>query len=395
MLDHIATKQQINIMVGEQRSVQRVTGNKLERAYQEARRWTVDWQFLADKIARSKPGWLVADLLEPLTVHRARPERPAQLTLLATDGSQLFPDRHEVSSCYLINVGTIVIHYGTGERPILDSKPTLFFKEDDLYVEWSGKRTPINAEVVGIRRGVMELTTLADLMDEVPDTRRKAVGLSDGTLIDWTLEGKPDDFKNPMLKEVLGAFDRFAEAGVPVAGYISSSNSADVVNALRVGLCPEDVVPACDSCPQRAHHPDRPPCTVIEGVLDRTLFGRVLRNPGDRSVLFRSTSEILKEYGRHRIYFFYVNVGYEIARIEIPEWVAQDPKLLDLVHATVCDQVEKGKGYPIILSEAHEKAVVRGGDRELFYRLLSDSYVIGGVRSEVSRKNISKRRLMI
>ena len=88
-------------------------------------------------------------------------------------------------------------------------------------------------------------------------------------------------------------------------------------------------------------------------------------------------------------------MGFEVARVEIPEWVAQDAKLLDLVHATVCDQVEKGKGYPIILSEAHEKAVVRGADRELFYRLLSDSYVISGVRSEVSRKNISKRRLLI
>jgi len=395
MLDHIATKQQISIMVREQHSVQRASGNKLERAYQEARRWTVDWRFLAEKIGRSKPGWLVGEILEPMTIHRQRPERPAQITLLATDGSQLFPDRHEVSNCYLINIGTIVIHYGTRERPILASKPSLFFNEDDLYVEWSGKRIPINAEVVGIRRGVMELTTLADLIDEIPDSRTKAVGMSDGTLIDWTLEGKPDDFKIPMLKETMGAFDRFADAGVPVAGYISSPNSADVVNALRVGLCPEDGVPACDACPQHTLHPDRPPCTVIEGLTDRVLFGRVLHNPGDRSVLFRSTSEILKEYGRHRIYFFYVNVGFEVARVEIPEWVAQDSKLLDLVHATVCDQVEKGKGYPIVLSEAHEKAVVRGADRELFYRLLSDSYVIGGVRSEVSRKNISKRRLLI
>lgn len=395
MLDHIATKQQINIMVREQRTIQRVSGGKLERAYQEARRWTVDWRYLAEKIERSKASWLVAELLEPVGLQRARPDRPPRLTVLATDGSQLFPDRHEVSSCYLINIGTIVFHYGTGERPVLASRPTLFFKEDDLYIEWSGKRTPVNADVVGARRGVMELTTLADLVSEIPEPTRKAVALSDGTLISWTLEGKPDDFKNPMLKATLDAFDRFADARIPVASYISYSNSSDVINALRVGLCPEDCVPGCDSCPQRQHHPDAPPCAVIEGVMDRALFGRILRNPGERSVIFRSTSEILKEYGRHRIYFFYLNVGYEIARIEVPEWVALDPELLDLVHTMVCDQVEKGKGYPIILAEAHEKAVVRGADRELFYRLLSDSYVIGGVRSEISRKNISKRRLMI
>lgn len=395
MLDHIATKQQINLMVRDQRSGQRATGNKLERAYQEARRWTVDWQILAEKVGRSKPAWLTAEIVEPVTIQRSKPERPAEITVVATDGSQLFPDRHEVAACYLINIGIIVFHYGTGERPILTSKPTLFYAEDELFLEWNGKRTPVNAEMVGVRRGIMELESLSELTDKIPSPRRKAVALSDGTLIDWTLEGKPDDFRNDMLKRTLAAFDRFEKADVPVAGYISSSNSADVVNALRVGLCPEDVVPACESCPQRALHPDSPPCTAVEGVYDRALFGRILKKPGDRSVIFGSTSEILKEYGRHRIFFFYINVGFEIARIEVPEWVARDAEKMNLVHGVICDQVEKGKGYPIILAEAHEKAVVRGGDRELFYSLLSETYVRGGVRSEISRKNISKRRLLI
>ena len=395
MLDHIATKQQINLMVRNQWSAQRSSGNKLERAFQEARRWTVDWQHLTDKIARSKPSWLTAEIVEPVTLQRARPERPVEITVLATDGSQLFPDRHEVAACYLINIGTIVFHYGTGERPILSSIPTLFYTEEELFLEWNGKRTPVNADMVGVHRGIMELETLADLTKKVPVSTRKAVALSDGTLIDWTLEGKPDDFKNEMLRRTLASFDRFEKTKIPVAGYISCSNSADVVNALRVGLCPEDPVPACESCPQRTYHPDTPPCTAIEGVYDRALFGRVLKNPGDRSVVFRSTSEILKEYGRHRIFFFYVNVGFEIARIEVPAWVAEDTEMLNLVHSVVCDQVDKGKGYPIILAEAHEKAVVRGGDRELFYQLLSETYVRGGVRSEISRKNISKRRLLI
>ena len=395
MLDHIATKQQINLMVRDQRTVQRASGNKLERAFKEARRWTVDWQDLADKIARSKPAWLTAEIVEPVTLQRAKPERPAEITVIATDGSQLFPDRHEVAACYLINIGIIVFHYGTGERPILTSTPTLFYTEDQLFQEWNGKRIPVNADMVGILRGVMELEKLADLTSEIPQSTRKAVALSDGTLIDWTLEGKPDDFKNEMLSRTLAAFEQFEKEKVPVAGYISSSNSADVVNALRVGLCPEDHVPACESCPQRAHHPDFPPCTAIEGVYDRALFGRILKNPGERSVLFGSTSEILKEYGKHRIFFFYVNVGFEIARIEVLAWVAKDAEMMSLVHSVINDQVEKGKGYPIVLAEAHEKAVVRGGDRELFYQLLSETYVRGGVRSEISRKNISKRRLLI
>ena len=155
MLDHIATKQQINLMVRNQWSAQRSSGNKLERAFQEARRWTVDWQHLTDKIALSKPSWLTAEIVEPVTLQRARPERPVEITVLATDGSQLFPDRHEVAACYLINIGTIVFHYGTGERPILSSIPTLFYTEEELFLEWNGKRTPVNADMVGVHRGIM------------------------------------------------------------------------------------------------------------------------------------------------------------------------------------------------------------------------------------------------
>ena len=50
---------------------------------------------------------------------------------------------------------------------------------------------------------------------------------------------------------------------IPVAGYISRPRSRDVVNALRVGLCPE-TAPNCDRCPYK----DLPklPCAEIEGI---------------------------------------------------------------------------------------------------------------------------------
>jgi len=76
---------------------------------------------------------------------------------------------------------------------------------------------------------------------------RPAIALLDGTLILWTLEGKPADFRSMMLRRLLRMLDTLRALKVPLAGYISSPGSTDVINALRVGLCPYQFA-NCDKC---------------------------------------------------------------------------------------------------------------------------------------------------
>ena len=93
----------------------------------------------------------------------------------------------------------------------------------------------------------------------------------------------------------------------------------------------------------------------------------------------------------HRVYFFYIKVGDEIARIEIPEWVATDEALLGLTHALVLDQCRRGQGYPVALSEAHEKAVITGLDRERFWEVVDSSLVEEHLPTPSSGKSRSKK----
>jgi len=132
------------------------------------------------------------------------------------------------------------------------------------------------------------------------------------------------------------------------------------------------------------------PCAVMEGVTDAMLFAAVLV-PGERSAVFRSASKVLDEYGPHPIHFFYLHVGSEIARVEVPAWIATDPELRGRVHAVILDQAEKGRGYPLSLIEAHEKAVVRNPEREAFYRIMEEMLVRQGLPATVSSKSWSKR----
>ena len=84
-------------------------------------------------------------------------------------------------------------------------------------------------------------------------------------------------------------------------------------------------------------------------------------------------------------------MGDEIARIEMPRWVARDENLLNLVHSLVLDQCRRGQGYPVALSEAHEQAVVTAADRENFWQLVESSLIEEKLPSVSSAKSRSKR----
>ena len=247
MLNLGAVKRQIDAMVVDRKSGSDDYADRVGRAVKEWARWRDESQLLADKVAKAKMSWLVARPIDPVTTTEGLPTRPKALTVIATDGSQIFPDRNEVATCFLVNLGYVVITYGTGERPILDSEPALFYADADLYQEWSGRKSVITREQVGHRRMAMEFTKLTELA-EAEERSQPTVAMSDGTLILWMLEGKPLAFRRSTLQAFLSAMDRLRAVRIPVCGYISDPGGSDVIKTLRVGMCPENPT-HCDRCP--------------------------------------------------------------------------------------------------------------------------------------------------
>ena len=126
------------------------------------------------------------------------------------------------------------------------------------------------------------------------------------------------------------------------------------------------------------------------GLADRMLFEGLRR--GERSALLASQAPSADEERSQRIHFFYLNVGDEVARVEAPAWVVEQPELLDTVHAVVAEQCRLGWGYPVALSEAHEQAVIRGGEREAFLRMVGSALNDHGLAAALSAKRLSKNR---
>ncbi len=352
---------------------------------------------LKNKIASSRTTWLVADPIENPTNNYDHIVCPPDYSIVATDGSQIDIDRHSIAHCLLINLGAISLSYGLKPDAQLVSQPVLCAEESDMVIAdpSGGRQEQVQGALLGLKRTVAEIELLADLLGKT-SSMNPALGLMDGSFILWALERQTyESFVREAIlgKGLLPSLNKVKELSqrrtVALASYISYTGSTEVINILRVALCPHD--PAdCDRYCWGKCQPGERPCDGVSGLRDRDLFSKML-SPGQRSSLFASRSSILKHYGEHQICFFYLCLEGEIARVELPVWVAQNKIALELTHSLVLEQCRKGQGYPVALGEAHEQAVVTGADREQFWNLVQSSFIEQHLPEQSSAKSHSKR----
>ncbi|NJL86950.1 MAG: DNA double-strand break repair nuclease NurA [Leptolyngbyaceae cyanobacterium SM1_1_3] len=370
---------------------------------------------------RDRMIFTAAEPVESLATRATLAIAAAAHSVIATDGSQISPSHHEIAYCYLINVGRIGLHYGQGRHPLLDSLPEVIYRPEDLHVSRQWGIGP--EEWMGYRRTVSEAVVLAELgkalsAEEVPakieektrteeaeeaaltgqlsllsakaasKTLPPKLAMVDGSLIYWFLEPLPGEARDRILQPILDAWEQLYQERIPLVGYLSASRSGEGLNFLKLESCPYPEPNCLSYCAERS---DPPPCQVFEPLRDVALWSTLLE-PGQRSPLWRSSAEILSQYEHHTIYFCYVHVGSEVARVEMPRWVATDTALFESALSIVLAQVQKGYGYPVALAEAHNQAVVRGGDRARFFALLEQQMIRSGLRNVgTSYKEARKR----
>lgn len=387
MLDLIQLQQQMRDFATYQQRQRHLLEEKLQaalRVWQEAD----EVETLLEQVDHVRPSWLVARPLGKQLQEKVEvPERPAQVTVVAADGSQIFPDRHVEPPCFLVNIGRVAFQLGTHESVRLESIPRFCFRQEELRDLLNELWDSVSAEIVSALRDAFELEGLLELALEVRREDRPLVALLDGTLLRWMIRRLHQRaLEEQFIERYVALLEQFRQARIPVASYISKPGGSEVVNLLRV-----------------AHGEgasDNPPPLSLDGLPDRLLFARLLRS-GERSGLFLSGSHIQRAYTElHRIACTYLAVPgpygqTEIARVEFPYWVAEETSWVDLACAVLLKECEKGNGYPMVLMEAHEQAVIRAPEREAFYELMGRQLWRSGMLVEQSRKQASKRRPML
>jgi hypothetical protein len=355
---------------------------------------TLDSDDVNDRLDQASTSFLLARQPADYRARFALPDVLTSYAIAATDGSMILPDRHSPARFYLINTSKVYLRYGDNPFGDMSADAVLRYSEDDLWIDGSTRRVPVNEVIIGLRRATAELLAAVELLEGEP---LPSIALLDGTLILWSLVSLDPAIASEVLPDFLKALRAFKERRQPVASYISAPNAADLMNTMRVAICdypPRTGRVDCNDCWRRTMTEGHTPfCDILPGVPDRFLLGEIASLcPGERSQVFDSDSSILDSYGADlRICFFYVHSGREIARIEIPRWVANDPELLDRVHAIVWDQAQLGRGYPVALQEAHEQAVLSMSDRRLVEELVERRLASQGIVVTHTGKDGSKR----
>lgn len=316
---------------------------------------------------------------EPLDASYATPDLPQRVTLIAADGSQIYPDRHGLAFYYAINVGSVVFRHGSAQAPDVGTQPRLFYEEKQVYPE--GRL--ITSDLVSVQRDLSEMRALADLALAEPSSGPPRLALADGSLLIWLQRAAiPEGQRVRILEGYLTCLDQLQTDGAMVAGFVSRPQSAEVVALLYLAHLE----------PEERMLKDGLAGTDYEGLADRALFGYL--KPGERSALFvrgTASNEDFQARG-HTVYFFYLNTGSELARVEVPEWVVHRPQRLNLVHAAVQEQCRFNNGYPYVLTRADEQAVILNEEREALEGMIMQAMARNGLpMPELSRKAQQKQ----
>ncbi len=302
--------------------------------------------------------------------------------LLAADGSQINPNRHDPVEFAVINIGLIRIAPGEGHAPQEHTASQLFIFED-----LDGSQGPLTEELVALTRDLNERRELAERAAQEHGPR-PVLTLTDGPL-ELYREPKDDARFEQRFKDYLAVLERLAQMSVVTAGYVDKPRADLVVRLLELGLYTAEEM-------QRAGK-ERP----LAGVKDSDLYKDMIK-PGERTPLFAIQSPSNERFrermgGALGVCFFYLNVGREgspwLARVELPAWVSQRKESVDLLHATLLQQARQmgSRAYPYALHRAHEIALVTFQEKQQIQLLIENELRRLGIEpGQQSYKQASK-----
>lgn len=321
---------------------------------------------------------------EPINEAIPKPECPARATILAADGSQIYPDPHGAALYWLTNIGVFVYPHGDESLPDIITEPQLFYEDKDVR-EQDGRL--IATAAINARRAVYEMQVLARETMRCRDLPRPLVAMYDGPLLSL-LMGKEVTNAGELTLNYHEALDIMRNAGAGLLGYVDRPKSTFVVNTIfLMSLDPDQV--------KRGNLQTAGP---LEGLTDRDLYQWIL-GPGDRSSLMIQQSPQNKAYREanddHEIVFFYMNVASPqqepyLARIEVPMWVAQEKAVVGALQAIVYAQCQITDRYPYALTRADEVAVVHSHEKRALDEMIGIELLRNKQALEMSQKLSSK-----
>ncbi len=327
---------------------------------------------------------------EPIDAKR---DEPLRYALIATDGSQIMPDRHKAVLFAYVQAGCACITYGGRDGALAHRiqrlKKSRLFLEHELFDEHGEMITPGE---ISNARDALEIELMAEAASIAEAHGYMPVVIADGSMVPFALLGSRG-LRTPAQQRMLDAFKRAMKAlqmsGALACGYIDKPNSNALVNTCALLDVPFDQVSE-DRLKKES--------VRCAGIFDRHVLDGWL-TPAHRTALFDPRWEVNEpqHLGPHAMRCCYVNVGAglgrrsALGRMETPAWCAT-PANVAILSAILLRQARMGSNYPLILKVAHEEAVVGKDDQREMENALMQALIDRGITPYQSFKQEAKER---
>ena len=286
----------------------------------------------------------------------------------AVDGSQIYSDKNYEIPLAVIQTSKILNRH-TNDSDYKENTEAEIITPDEFE---SASVYSFGSEYVDARRFALECESIMRLMKE----HDKPFIMLDGALILSHINVLNRNIRDIYVRAITRLLEASEKTCVPVIGFIDTTMPRDITLMMHFLF------------------------QLKKGKLSDThLFSHLLW--GERTAAFlcdrddrrgEEARSVLDNYGkfRDRIAFFYMRVSNGLpARVEFPAWMYEEgmvDKIADIIRAECVIR----SNYPDILMRAHEAAVIKMNEHDLFYGMLDNFCKAHGIRINKSAKNFHK-----
>lgn len=329
---------------------------------------------------------------------------PSDYALIASDGSQILPDRHKPMLFAFVQAACACVVYGCEGNDaakklsfdLQQQKSSRIINEDDLAMH--SESVNLNS-LVSNQRDLLEIELLAEVSEKFAALGVKCVMLVDGSIVPFALLNERALAANKKLFTTLVDYlDRIRDTGAVLVGVIDRPNSNGL--AQTCALAEANTINEATLRDLDKRH---------AGIYDRHILESVL-SPQRRTAMFDpnwlvNDDEHLGRFG-HAMRACYANFSEQpsvddrssfvhrsssIMRIEMPLWRSMSEDV-GAVSAVIQRHVRIGNGYPFILKAAHEEAVVGKDDQAEIENAIHQELMRRGIFVRESSKQEAKDR---
>lgn len=225
------------------------------------------------------------------------------------DGSQVDADHHAGFDCRMTHIGAAIVRYG-------EVKSSLTYRSITAL-------HAVTADTIDIVRTADECAAVGTVWR----SDRPTLIMLDGPLC------------GDAMQQWSHYYDYWSQEHIPLVGYVSAPRTTFLEDAVRV-LCDR-------TCVREAKH----------GAMRDDCGMSYIVPAQHRGALWHAPHAI-------PVSSVYINTGFEIVRVDMPRYLLESDEQYACVVAIIADQIEKGRGYPLCLAEAHLQSVIKESDRQ-------------------------------